>query len=168
MKSIDFERAKLLMDIVVSAGQHGPMYQKLASEAGKELKAMIDDKERDERRPIVTPPGGPENSAWQNPDGSLERIPPIPPDNTVAGQRSEKTGEDLNARARRMADQADLPGDEEARRRNESLAEATERRESNETEAARRAKGDRSPEREAYNREVQNLNTPPDDPRRKI
>lgn len=43
--SIDFERAKLLMDIVVSAGQHGPMYQKLASEAGKELKAMIDEAE---------------------------------------------------------------------------------------------------------------------------
>lgn len=40
--SIDFERAKLLMDIVVSAGQHGPLYQKLASVAGDELKTLVD------------------------------------------------------------------------------------------------------------------------------
>lgn len=40
--SIDFERAKLLMDIVVSAGQHGPLYQKLASAAGDELKTLVD------------------------------------------------------------------------------------------------------------------------------
>lgn len=132
--SINFERAKLLMDIVVSAGQHGPMYQKLASEAGKELKEMIDDKNREDR--IVTPPEGPANGAIERADGTIERLPTAPLDNTVAGQRSEITGEDLNARARRMADEAHLPGDDEAIARKEELDRGTEARQKYQEELA--------------------------------
>lgn len=130
--SIDFERAKLLMDIVVSAGQHGPMYQKLASEAGKELKAMVDEISKNEKAPrIVTPPEGPENSAIEHPDGTIERLVQPQPENTAVGQKSEVTGEDLNARARRMADEAELPGDKEALANKERLALQTDQREKN-------------------------------------
>lgn len=76
-KEIDFERASLLLDIVVKAGQHGPIYQKLASAAGDELKAML--YEDDKTPKLVTPAAGPANSMIQNADGSLEQRPePIP------------------------------------------------------------------------------------------
>lgn len=39
---IDFERATLLMNTIVAAGQHGQAYQKISVAAEKELKAMIE------------------------------------------------------------------------------------------------------------------------------
>lgn len=159
--SINFERAKLLMDIVVSAGQHGPMYQKLASEAGKELKAMIDDTEKRDR--VVTPPEGPENSAIEKADGSIERLAPAPLDNTTAGQKSEVTGEDLNARARRMADEAHLPGDDEAIERRKKLAE-----EAAERDKARQAELDLDRKRYQDQQEKAKHTSDPTDVRRKV
>lgn len=54
-KKIDYERAKLLMDTIVAAQQHGPLYQKLASEAGLELKRMLDE---DKVNPTEMPAAG--------------------------------------------------------------------------------------------------------------
>lgn len=55
MEDFDFVRANVLMDCIVKAGQHGPIFQKLASMATEELKAMLD-----EGKPAATemPPAG--------------------------------------------------------------------------------------------------------------
>lgn len=49
---IDFERAELLMRIVVEAGKHGPMYQHISSKAGQELKEMIEADKVQERESV--------------------------------------------------------------------------------------------------------------------
>lgn len=73
---VDFERASLLMNFIVQAGQHGPLYQVLAGKAQEELKKMVEDTERGDK--VVTPAEGPANSAIQHPDGSIEKLPPGP------------------------------------------------------------------------------------------
>lgn len=80
MSKIDFEHAKLLMDTIVAAGQHGPMYQKLASMAGAELKQMIEaaDPGSIPRPQVVTPAAGPPNSLIEQEDGSFKQVPPAP------------------------------------------------------------------------------------------
>lgn len=42
---MDIARAKLLMETIVEAGKHGPLYTKIASYAGEELKKLIEEHE---------------------------------------------------------------------------------------------------------------------------
>lgn len=75
-KDIDFARANLLMQTIVEAGKHGPIYQKLAGLAGQELKKMLDE---DRQPQVVTPAGGPANSLILDKDGK-----PVPPALTLS------------------------------------------------------------------------------------
>lgn len=75
-QDIDFNRALILMDVIVKAGQHGPLYQKLAAAAGDELKAMMN--EPDNTGKPVTPPGGPANAAIGTTGGGFAQKPPLP------------------------------------------------------------------------------------------
>lgn len=80
MSKIDFARAKLLMETIVEAGKHGPLYQKLAGMAGAELKQMIEaaDPGSVPRPQVVTPPGGPANSLVEQKDGSFKQVVEAP------------------------------------------------------------------------------------------
>jgi len=62
MSKFDFERAKLLMEIIVEAGKHGPVYQRIASEAGAELRKMVEEMDGVKQPQIITPPAGPANA----------------------------------------------------------------------------------------------------------
>lgn len=77
MKRIDFERAKLLLDIIATGQTHGAVAQRLAGYANEELKQMVDFAEKEDQPKVVTPPAGPANSAVQNPDGTIR--PLVPP-----------------------------------------------------------------------------------------
>lgn len=75
---VDFARAKLLMDTIVAAGQHGPMYQTMAAEAGRELKKMMEqiDPSLGRQPQTVTPAAGPADHLVRDGDGELvERRP---------------------------------------------------------------------------------------------
>jgi hypothetical protein len=77
LKNFDFYRAKMLMDIIVQAGQHGPIYHKILGLAQLELQAMVDDiTEVEKRAKIITPPAGPSNSMVEKPSG--EKVPITP------------------------------------------------------------------------------------------
>lgn len=80
---IDFDRALVLMKVIVEAGKHGPLYQKLASLAGEELKEIVG---YTPQPGTVTPPAGPPNALVQNKDGSLTQRVVTKPDDTVTGE----------------------------------------------------------------------------------
>lgn len=76
-KDFDFDRAKSLMDFIVSAGNHGPMYHKLLGLAQQELREMVEEVEQKEKEDqLVTPAAGPPNAAVVHPDGSYEEVKP--------------------------------------------------------------------------------------------
>ena len=64
---INFERAKLLMDIIVAVGQHGPVFGKIAAEADAELKKMMEE-EQPKEAPRVIP------SRAETVDERIERL----------------------------------------------------------------------------------------------
>lgn len=80
MSKIDFARAGLLMHIIVEAGKHGQLYQKLAGWAGDELKEMIEaaDPSAVPRPQVVTPAAGPANSLVEQKDGSFKQVVEAP------------------------------------------------------------------------------------------
>lgn len=84
--SIDFERAKLLMDTIVAAGQHGPIYQKLAGLAAEELKAMMEKEWPENRAALraVTPAAGPANGLVQDAEGQMRPVQPARAPDVVA------------------------------------------------------------------------------------
>lgn len=73
---LDFERIKLLMDIIVECGKHGPLYHEIAGEAQREL-ADICAKFYKSRQPeAITPPAGPAN-AMPNPEKPKVPVEPF-------------------------------------------------------------------------------------------
>lgn len=78
-KQYDFDKAAKLLGIYEQSIKHGSgPAQKIGTAAMEELRAMVEEHEKPEPK-VVTPPAGPENSAIQQSDGSLD---PIPPANT--------------------------------------------------------------------------------------
>lgn len=101
-KDIDFAKALVLLHVIVEAGKHGPLFQKLASLAGEELKEMLDFEPVKPR--VITPAAGPANGAIEQADGSVkdliqpQAVPPAPPT-----PESNETSVDPMGDARRQA-----------------------------------------------------------------
>jgi hypothetical protein len=135
----DMNKVMMLINVIDKARQY-PDLAPIAEEANLQLKEMIREQNDQPGPRIVTPPGGPANSARLHPDGTMERLEQPQQLNATLGKRDEVTGQPIPPGAQpdptqgsKLEDpshpagpRADLT-DEENRRRQEQMQQKLDR-----------------------------------------